>query len=368
LERLVNAEREPGGPTPTIRIVEDSVEFASLEAPWRNLDAHPAVRPFQQFTWAAAWVHTFGAAGGWRLKVATLWQDGRLVAVLPLCIRRYKGLRVLEWIAARVTDYCGAIVDPDVDELWALRTLWEAVVRSGGFDWARLSHVRTDTKLFRLLDSLYPWTETLEDAGGIPIVWASGTEWLQRQTPGMRDRVKYNSRRMLKAGFTVRHCNTPVSHERIVDTLVAQKRPWLAARGLSSFIDEPGGVEFLQRAVAASAARGELHLSTVENDERIAACDLAFVRNGIIYSYIASFDPEFHKYSFGRVLTDSLLMWACDNGMRRLDLLLGAHDYKTKYNCTLEPVRTLVVPRDLIGRAALAVYRRKRVLPLLVGR
>jgi CelD/BcsL family acetyltransferase involved in cellulose biosynthesis len=85
---------------------------------------------------------------------------------------------------------------------------------------------------------------------------------------------------------------------------------------------------------------------------------LAFVRNGIIYSYIASFDGEFAKYSFGRVLTDRLLMWACDSGLRRLDLLLGAYDYKTEYNCTLEPVRTLVLARGLIGRAAVAIYRR----------
>jgi len=49
-------------------------------------------------------------------------------------------------------------------------------------------------------------------------------------------------------------------------------------------------------------------------------------------------------------------MWACDNGMRRLDLLLGAYDYKTEYQCTLEPVRTLVIPRGPIGRAALFFY------------
>jgi len=126
-------------------------------------------------------------------------------------------------------------------------------------------------------------------------------------------------------------------------------------------INEPGGVEFLQAAVAGSARRGELHLSTVQRADHIAACDLAFVRNGIIYSYIASFDPEYAKYSFGRVLTDSLLMWACDSGFRRLDLLLGAYDYKTEYNCTLEPVRTLVFSRGLLGRAALSLYRRKSV-------
>lgn len=342
-----------------VRIIEDVGGFDALEASWRDLDAHPSVRSFQQFAWTSAWVHTMGTSGGWRLKVGTLWLDGRLAAVLPLCVRRYKGVRVLEWIAARVTDYCDAVVDPRVDKDSALRTLWEAVARSGGFDVARLNHLRTDSNLFGVFGAFDPWIETLEDAGGVPIAWNSGAEWLKQQTAGMRDRVKYNARRMTKAGFEVRVCDTPDSAMRIIDTLVVQKRPWLAARGLSSFINEPGGVEFLQSAVAASAARGELHLSTVENQDRIAACDLAFVREGIIYSYIASFDPEFHKYSFGRILTDSLLMWACDNGMRRLDLLLGAYDYKTEYNCTLEPVRTLVVPRGLVGRAALWVYRRK---------
>ena len=100
------------------------------------------------------------------------------------------------------------------------------------------------------------------------------------------------------------------------------------------------------------ARRGELHLSVVYNEQCIAACDLAFVRSGVVYSYIASFDAEYGKYSFGRLLTDQLLMWACDSGQKRFDLLLGAYDYKSEYHCTLEPVRTLVIPRSLLGRAA----------------
>src|SRR5262249_20245724 len=161
----------------------------------------------------------------------------------------------------------------------------------------------------------------------------NGEEWLKAQSSGLRDRVKYNAKRMAKAGFEVRVCESADKRARIIDALIAQKRPWLAERGLKSFIDEPGGAEFLHAVVAASEAQGELHLATVENAERIAACDLAFVREGRIYSYMASFDPEYKKYSFGRILTDRLFMWACDSGQSRLDLLLGAYDYKTEYNC-----------------------------------
>jgi CelD/BcsL family acetyltransferase involved in cellulose biosynthesis len=342
-----------------IRIVEDRAGFDALESPWSELDAQPGVRPFQEFGWSAAWVRTIGAAGDWRLRVGTLWRAGRLVAVLPLCVRRYKGVRMLEWIGARVTDYCDAIIDPTIEAESALLTLWKAINRRGGFDVARLNHVRTDGRMYGPLNSLNPWAETLEDAGGVPIVWASGAQWLQQQSAKMRDRVKYNARRMSKAGFEARVWSGPDSCGPIIDTLVAQKRPWLAARGLSSFINEPGGVEFLRAVCEAAASRGELHLSTVQSKENhIAACDLTFVREGTAYCYIASFDPEFHKYSFGRILTDNLLMWACDSGFKRVDLLLGAYDYKTEYGCNLEPVRTLVIPRGILGSAAIALYRR----------
>lgn len=341
-----------------VRIVEDRTDFDGLEAAWRALDALPGVHPFQQFGWLAAWLHTLGAVTRCRLQIATMWRGDQLVAALPLSVRRYKGIRLLEWIGAGVSDYCDALVHPSLDAQAALPALWQALNRRGGFDVARLSHVREDAHMFGVLQNLHPWTETREDAGGVPIVWSRGEEWLRQQSSGMRDRVKYNARRMAKAGFEVSVCEPAESCAHVIDVLVAQKRPWLAARGLSSMINEPAGVEFLQAIAAASAARGELHLSTVQKHGRIAACDLAFVRNGIIYSYIASFDAEFAKYSFGRVLTDRLLMWACDSGLRRLDLLLGAYDYKTEYNCTLEPVRTQVLARGLIGRAAVAIYRR----------
>lgn len=342
-----------------VELIEDPAAFAGLETPWRALDELPGVHPFQQFGWLSAWLNTLGSASDSRLRVATLWRGERLAAVLPLCIRRHRGVRILEWMGARVADYCDALVDPRLDDKTAFSTLWQAIDRRGGFDLARFNHVREDAHVFSALEDHHPWTETLEHAGGVPIQWSSGEQWLQRQSASMRDRVKYNARRMLKAGYDVQLWQPAEPYAPIIDVLVAQKRPWLAARGLSSMICEPAGVHFLHAAVAESSKRGELHLSVVRKNDHIAACDLAFVRNGVIYSYLGSFDPDFAKYSFGRVLMDRLVMWACDNGMRRYDLLLGAYGYKGEYGCTLEPVRTQVIARSLLGRAALAVYRLK---------
>ncbi|HLW23738.1 MAG TPA: GNAT family N-acetyltransferase [Steroidobacteraceae bacterium] len=342
-----------------VRILESLEAFDALEDAWRALDAAPGLHPFQEFGWLSAWAHTIGRAEGWQLRIATLWQRERLIAALPLAVQRFKGLKILEWLAARVSDYCDALVAPGVARHEALGLLWRSIQRRGGFDVARLRHVRADAHIAATLDALQPWIETLEDAGGVPIAWPSGDAWYESQSTKMRERVRYKARRMQSAGFRVELIESAGDLDGLIDVLVAQKRPWLAERGLTSMIDAPAGVAFLKRAVSEAARRGELHLSVVRNDERIAACDLAFVREGRIYSYIASFDAEYAKYSFGRLLTDRLLMWACDTGQRRLDLLLGAYDYKSEYQCTLEPVRTLVLGRTVLGRLAVILYRRR---------
>jgi CelD/BcsL family acetyltransferase involved in cellulose biosynthesis len=45
---------------------------------------------------------------GFRLAVCVAWRGTDLVAVAPFSIRRYWGLRILEWAAKDHTDYAGS--------------------------------------------------------------------------------------------------------------------------------------------------------------------------------------------------------------------------------------------------------------------
>ena len=79
------------------RLIEHESEFENLERPWAALARACGARPFQDFAWARAWVHTIGRADGRQLRIATLWEGERLLAILPLVRRRYYGARLLEW-------------------------------------------------------------------------------------------------------------------------------------------------------------------------------------------------------------------------------------------------------------------------------
>ena len=120
----------------TLEIVNDPAGFAGLEDGWGELWRHAHGSVFQSHPWIAAWLGHDPDATAWRLHVAVARREGQVAAILPLAIRRYHGVRILEFAAQRFSDYCDGIGPPDL-----LQELWSDVVRQGGFDVVRLKNV-----------------------------------------------------------------------------------------------------------------------------------------------------------------------------------------------------------------------------------
>jgi len=338
-----------------LRIIEDVQSLSALTDAWRRLQR--AIRhPFQELGWYTAWARTIGMTEGRRLKVATLWEGSRLVAVWPLTLRRYKGVRLLEWVGARVTDYCDVIVDPAVDATYVLGLLWRELRRRVGFDVLRLGQVPNDAILNSFVNRLDHWVETDEMAYGAPVSWSNGADWLANRSARRRDHVRRRFRQMEKQGFELKVWRSAQS--RVLDALIEQKQAWVRARHIDSFMTDPQGPEFVRAMAAEMATAGQLHLSAICSAERIVACHVGFVREGTFYYYLPTYDAAYAKQSFGSALRESLFMWACDQGLKKFDLLRGADGYKMQYDAVEDPVRTLVVPRGLLGRVATVYYRR----------
>jgi CelD/BcsL family acetyltransferase involved in cellulose biosynthesis len=340
------------------RIVENATEFAALAEPWQALARATNARPFQQFGWAAAWMRTVGTLDGRRLRVITLWDGDKLRAVLPLISRRYRGVRLLEWLGARATDYCDALFDPTSDASLITQELRAALAARGGFDVLRLGQVRDDAVIDPLAQNMAPWVETLQHAQNVPLTWDSGAAWLQSQSKNLRSQVRKREKRLAEAGFEFRVLEPGEPHAQIVKTLLAQKRAWLAARNMPSVLNEPQGGEFFQAVCDEMAKSGALRVSALQSaDGKIAACNVSFFWDAQFYSYLSSYDVAMADYGAGSLLRQRLLMWACDRGARVFDLLLGAEAYKKDFASVSVPLRTLVIARGLLGRAARSYYR-----------
>ncbi|MFL6604125.1 MAG: GNAT family N-acetyltransferase [Steroidobacteraceae bacterium] len=337
------------------KLIEDVQSLSRLAGAWGDL-RQAVGHPFQELGWYTAWARTIGATGGRRLKLMTLWDADRLLAVWPLSLRRFKGIRLLEWVGARVTDYCDVVVAPRVDATDALQILWRELQRKVGFDVLRLGQVRADARISAFLDAQGAWVETREAAFGIPLTWASGADWLASRSAKRRDDARRRLRQMRKNGFEFKVWQSPEAP--VLEALIEQKQAWVRARDLASFVTDPQGPEFVHAMAREMSAQGLLHLSAVCSAQRIVACHVGFVRGDTFYFYMPTYDAAFAKQGFGNSLREFLIMSACDQGLKKFDMLLGAAGYKQQYDAVEEPVRTVVLPRGIIGRAAVAYYRR----------
>ena len=77
-----------------VEIIETVAEFGALAEPWRVLGCATKARPFQDFAWVSAWLHSLSAVGS--LRVTAPWDGPRLLAVLLLIVRRHNFVRALE--------------------------------------------------------------------------------------------------------------------------------------------------------------------------------------------------------------------------------------------------------------------------------
>ena len=342
-----------------IRIIRDRAELASLAPGWVALAAHG--RPFQEFGWCQAWLNTIGSTGGRRPHIVAAWQDNQLMGILPLVARRYKGVRLLEWIGARATDYCDAIVADDVEVDVTLQAMWRHLCDAGGFDVWRMGQVRMDARVRPLLARLAPWIETREQAFSIPLRWTDTESWLKAQSPKSRARVRRGVRRMSELGLTLRVWKPGEALEPVLEQVIQQKQRWIAHRQADSFLIQPHGPQFLRELAGRLAQSGSLHLSCLQSgDGTIVATHFGFFRDGVFYYYLPTYDADYAAQRVGTLLLDSLVRWCCDQGASRFDMLLGAHQYKSSYGVEAEEVQTLVHGRGLLGKAAVKFYRATR--------
>jgi CelD/BcsL family acetyltransferase involved in cellulose biosynthesis len=343
-------------------IVEDIGALPALKGAWAALADRARARPFQEPAWSTAWLATRGAADGYRPMVAVLRAGERLIGVLPLARRRYHGVRLLEWAGVGTLDYADALVDPSVGRPAALRAMWQAVRLRGGFDVVRLGQVRSDAACVDLIEELGARVEGDAPAFAVPVAWADGQAWLRSLPKRSRQAVTYGLRRLAGEGVAFRVGEAAGSRTELLDALLRQKLAWHEATGLEGLAIKPGGAEFVRTLAEAMAARGMLHLSALRSDEAVVACHLGFVRDGVLYYYLPTYDRAFAKHGPGHLLLSCLLMWCCDNGLRRLDLLVGPEPYKLRFHPTVETVRTFVLSGSALGRVAVTAHRAARML------
>jgi len=345
-------------------IVKTSARLAEIGSAWDALWRRGERSVFQSHGWIEAWWGSRQTHDRSRLCVGLCWSDDTLIAVMPFATRWHRGVRVLEWAAKDCSDYCDALVEPDLTEGWrALETVWTAVAASGGFDIVYLSHVRPDAALRlsfsgeRQAVSLKPGhrlARSLQVCSDGP----DGRSWFR----GLSKKARNNHTRGLRIVGETGPVTVTVSEPGdgiagIVERMIGLKQQWLAATGqANSILDNDARIlrALIQELVRQRGAR----LFSIHCGEALVAGSVNIMAGTRMQAFFAAYDPRFDRASPGTLIMVEYLMWAFDRGIMEVDFLCGEEEYKFKFANRQIELGSYVGARTLLGKFALELGER----------
>lgn len=345
-------------------VVQTSIRLAEVGPAWDALWQRAGQNVFQSHGWVSAWWTTRQVEDQSRLCVGLCWAGGDLVAVMPFTTRRHRGVRVLEWAAKDCSDYCDALVEPDLAEGWrALAQVWAAVAAIGGFDLVYLSHVRPDAALHGLLDrqpQALPLRRGRRSAISRQVHrhGPGGQAWFQ----GLGEEVRNSHARGMHALGETAPVRSELSRpgdaaDDMIDRMIGLKRQWLASTGQSYMILDNDALTF--RALVNELARQHaLQIFSLRCGDHLVAALLNIATGMGMQVFLAAHDPRFEPASPERLVVVELLIKAFDMGITEVDLLCVEADGKFDFANAQVDLASYVGAQTLIGKLALTVGER----------
>jgi len=334
-----------------VEVVCDAARFQAVEAAWLALWRRSEADVFQHPGWIAAWWQ--GCGGSYRLRIGLAWQGEELVAALPLAVRSWRGLRLLEWAAQSFSDYCDVVGSPA-----ALEELWAAVAAVGGFDVVRLKNITPDARVLTVLRQLglreWPERHPHDLCLRVASQWPSGEAWFRSLNKKKRNNHTRGARILAEFGEVAHRQYRPgEALGPVLERLTALKRDWLRANRLRSPLLD-GNVDVLPRLVQALSQIGSLCIFTIECDGEIVAGSVNVVQKDKMMAFFSAYDPKYDRASPGISLMTEYTRWAFDRGITVVDYLKGREPYKFEFANAAVELTSVVQGWSLLGKALLA--------------
>lgn len=342
-----------------IDVIADEAGFAALETEWRRLEAiAEACCVFTSFDWAFAWWSHFGAGSGARLAVVTARHGGELVAVLPLQVRARGFYASAEPMGSGSGQYGGALIDTArvaFDDAFA--ALW-AGARNAGIDSLLVDNVAFGSPLDAHLIARAAHAGSPIDSVQIDgSAFADFDAYWAARSSNTRKGVRRRRRKLEEAhAVTYERITDPRAFAGVIDELVQLKRGWLADRGLHGrLIARDGFAGWLTDLAHRMARQNRLHLSVERVDGRIAAGQIAFLKDGLLTGYLSAFDVTLSQFAIGKVHLQDILTEVVANDLV-FDLMPPADDYKLEWAAPSMTVRSYRDPLTPLGRVVTAFH------------
>lgn len=310
----------------------DGLRAAAVE--WRALEVRSACHVFQSHEFVFSWLNTAGRFEGARPAVV-LWRNaGKLAAVFPCCTVKRGPLKILTWLGGvYIVDYGDVILAPDagIDATAFFDSSLRFLREKLGFALCYLYNIRHDSPVYpHVAEQFRPYRDDVA-----PFMYLKGTfgdylDSLKRFRKKQKSDTLRQIRRLEETGvleFSVVSSGDE-DLDAVMEALIVQKRWRYSTTGIDGVLFRSGYAEFYRDQALNNP---DAHLCCLRLDGRIIAAHLGYIYRDRMYFLMPSYDPEFSRYSPGRVLTYFLIRECYERGVKVFDFCGGNEEYKYEW-------------------------------------
>ncbi|HTN97263.1 MAG TPA: GNAT family N-acetyltransferase [Nordella sp.] len=306
----------------------------ALEAEWLRFQDHAAGTFFQTYQWCSAWLDTAGAAQNATALIVTGHDpSGELLFLLPFCVRRRQGCRVLEWMGGQQMTYGYGLFDHRFlhrAPVWFATEGWAILSRLNEVDAIDLAempaawqgHEHPLQSWFSLAGPNSSYVLKLD--GDYETVYARKRSGETRRGNRKRD-AKLSKAAKIDIGVPR---DRDHAHQ-LIERMFEQQRCRLAESGIHGVFNAHER-QFMHRLIDLPDRMQPVLLPCyMMADGELEAVALGGLHGGGFWALISSLgSPRLRRYSPGDALLRRTIEICCGRGLKFFDFSSGSFDYK----------------------------------------
>lgn len=325
-----------------IKKITDIKEFHKLKDTWNNLLSSSTDNHIHlTHEWCSIWLEVYGK--GMNLFILIAEDETGITGIAPLVIRKvgafYKNsfkFRQIIFIGSGFTDRSDFIISKN-NETTGSAFLEYIFQHNHEWDELYLWQLNSGTKNFKLFENLSALNSEYETVFKKTVT----TPFLKIEDDFelyLKNRAKLFRKqlRMYKNNLTADGKNlefqvvTEIREEHIdlIRKMADYRREICDRRNI--FLEEKK-LEFIRKMIPIFNEKKYLILFLLNVDGTFLSYDFTFSYNKVIYDWNTSYNPDYKKYSPGRLLNKFIIEYCFENGYEFYDFMAGDEEYKMKW-------------------------------------
>ena len=322
------------------RIITTEQELIAVKDDWDNLvRSNPATdMPFFSWEWFyRSWIH-FGKPEGQELFVVAVYEENRLIGILPFV----RGVQKLQGIACRILCFCNVGMMPrntiytdfNQDQETIFYAVWNHLFENRPiWDMLDIANVPEASPFHRFLLQGQHCTKyaLIQNQGFIaPFIELTGTmeDYLNSLSKGTRKDIRKYIKHFNESGVSrsVRFFEKPVEiAEGLQHLETVHNNSWKGG-----YVNQHYPL-FYQEITPILAEKGEVKIAAVFLDEVPIGGAYMLCKNGTYYGCIRDYDQQYRKYAPGILLLHYQLEHLLQEGGKIFDFCGTTYDHKEKF-------------------------------------